>query len=342
MEKEILKDLIKFNTINDKENKNMVYYIADFLEKLGFRNHFIEKNGKFNLVSIIGDKVEFGFAGHTDTVGYSKNWSTEPFTLYEKNDFLYGLGVCDMKGSIAAILSVLTEIDLKKLKKGIGIYLTYDEEVGFSGINSLIQEWDIYPNLMIIGEPTNNEIITATKGCIEYEAKVYGKSAHSSMLENGDNAIIKMMDLIKELQNIEFNERNTLYEIPHTTMNIGKIIGGTAVNIVPDLCSLKFDFRTINIDEHYYIEKKLKEIEKSFNCKIEKQLEVYPLVNRNNLTFPSKAINFVTEAGFYPSSEKIILGVGPVNPHEDNEKVSVSSLTKCKEQYKDIIIKYCL
>ena len=171
---------------------------------------------------------------------------------------------------------------------------------------------------------------------IEY----YNVECH--LKKDANNAIIKMMDLIKELQNIEFNERNTLYEIPHTTMNIGKITGGTAVNIVPDLCSLKFDFRTINIDEHYYIEKKLKEIEKSFNCKIEKQLEVYPLVNRNNLTFPSKVINFVTEAGFYPSSEKIILGVGPVNPHEDNEKVSVSSLSKCKEQYKDIIIRYCL
>lgn len=342
MEKEILKDLIKFNTINDKENKNIIYYVANYLERLGFCNHLIEKDGKFNLVSIIGENVSVGFAGHTDTVNYSENWSTNPFVLYEKNEFLYGLGVCDMKGAIAAFLSALSELDLKKLKNGIGVYLTYDEEVGFSGIKNLLEKCDVYPSLMIIGEPTDNEIITATKGCVEYEAKVYGKSAHSSMLEKGDNAIIKMMDMIKELQNIKFVEKNNLYEIPHTTMNIGKINGGTAVNIVPDLCSLNFDFRTINIDEHYYIEKKLKEIEKNYNCKIEKQLEVYPLVNSNNLTFLPKAINFVTEAGFYPSSEKIILGVGPVNPHEDNEKISIDSLLRCKEQYKDIIIKYCL
>lgn len=341
MEKEILKDLIKFNTINDKENKNLIYYVANFLEKLGFHNYFLEKDGNFNLVSILGDKVEVGFAGHTDTVNYSKKWSTNPFTLCEKDGFLYGLGVCDMKGSIAAILAALTELDFKKLKKGIGIYLTYDEEVGFSGIKNLIENWDIYPELMIIGEPTNNEIITATKGCIEYETKIYGKSAHSSMLEKGDNAIIKMMSFINELRSIEFVERNNLYEIPYTTMNIGKISGGTAVNIVPDLCSINFDFRTINVCEHHYIEKKLKDMEKKYNCQIEKKIEVYPLVNNNNLEFPSKAINFVTEAGFYPSSEKIVLGVGPVNPHEDNEKINVDSLIRCKEQYKDIINKYC-
>ena len=124
-------------------------------------------------------------------------------------------------------------------------------------------------------------------------------------------------------------------------MNIGKISGGTAVNIVPDLCSINFDFRTINVCEHRYIEKKLKDMEKKYNCQIEKKIEVYPLVNNDNLEFPSKAINFVTEAGFYPSSEKIILGVGPVNPHEDNEKINVDSLIRCKEQYKDIINKYC-
>lgn len=342
MEREILKKLISFNTINDKDNKLIIEYIMKYLEKLGFSNMLIENNGKYNLISIFGEDIEIGFSGHTDTVSFSNDWDSNPFELIEKNGYLYGLGSSDMKGGIAAFLSAIGEIDLHKLKKGIGIYLTYDEEIGFTGINELIKNCNIYPNLMIIGEPTNNEIFTLSKGCIEYEAIVTGKSAHSSMLNNGENAIIKSMSLIKDLQNIEFINRNSLYEIPHTTMNIGKINGGTAVNVVPDLCTISFDFRTIELSEHEFINEKLKELEKKYQCKFEKKLEIFPLVNNDNIEFNKKAINFVTEAGFYPSDKKIILGVGPINPHEVNEKISIESLKKCKEQYKELIIKNCL
>ena len=342
MEKEILEKLVSFNTIEDKDNKLIMNYVSEYLEKLGFKNHFIENNGKYNLVSFFKDNIEVGFSGHTDTVGYSNNWTFNPFELNEKDGYLYGLGTCDMKGGIAAFLAALSEIDLNKLNKGIGIYLTYDEEIGFTGIKEIINNNNVYPNLMIVGEPTNNEIITATKGCIEYTATVYGKSAHSSMLNKGENAIIKAMDLINDLRNIKFTRENPLYDIPTTTMNIGTINGGKAINIVPDLCTIRFDFRTIDNNDHEFISEKLKEIEEKYRCKIEKTLEIYPLVNDSDLEFKAKAMNFVTESGFFPSKKKIILGVGPINPHETDENISIESLKKCKEQYKKIIEKYCL
>ena len=108
--KEILKKLISYNTIKDKENKDIINYIEQFLKELGFKTEY-----KSNcLVMSNSDDCNIGFLGHTDTVSYSDDWTFNPFELSELDGKLYGLGVCDMKGSIAAILSSVSKIDFSK------------------------------------------------------------------------------------------------------------------------------------------------------------------------------------------------------------------------------------
>lgn len=127
---ETLKKLVEYNTIRDKENIEIINYISNYLKDLGFK---IEKKKKYLIMSI-GNDYKLGFIGHSDTVDTTDGWLTNPFTLTQKDDLLYGLGACDMKGGIAAFLQALKEIDLYKLKKGIKIYITYDEEISFKGI----------------------------------------------------------------------------------------------------------------------------------------------------------------------------------------------------------------
>ena len=106
----ILKDLVKFNTIKDKENDKIINYIENILKSIGFNTDY---KGKYLIMSY-GKNPTFVFLGHTDTVEYIDGWSTDPFTLTEKGDNLYGLGICDMKSGIAARVDAIFRIDINK------------------------------------------------------------------------------------------------------------------------------------------------------------------------------------------------------------------------------------
>ena len=131
---DILNDLIKINTVNDLENSKIIDYLEDYLKKIGFKTEYKTKC----LVMSIGENPILSFIGHTDVVSVSKEWKYSPFELTKIEDKLIGRGVSDMKGGIAAFLYVLKQIDLKKIKRGIRVCFTYDEENGFKGIKELI------------------------------------------------------------------------------------------------------------------------------------------------------------------------------------------------------------
>lgn len=138
----ILNDLISFNTINDKENNKIINYIENYLKGLGFKTEYKTKV----LVMSIGNNPKLGFLGHTDTVEYISEFK-KPFELVQKDGYLYGLGVCDMKGGIAAMLEAVSKIDFSKLKYGLKLYFTYDEEISFSGVYELLNKKEVYPRL---------------------------------------------------------------------------------------------------------------------------------------------------------------------------------------------------
>ena len=176
MEKyQTLKDLVKFNTIKDKENTQIINYIEEKLKKLGFKT---EGKSKYLIMSI-GENAKLGFLGHTDTVEYIEEFKN-PFEIKFEGEYIYGLGVCDMKGGIAAMLDALENIDFKKLKTGMKLYFTYDEEIGFGGINEIVQNNEKFPEYMIFGEPTNNELLVGHKGLLEYKINFNGIKVHSS------------------------------------------------------------------------------------------------------------------------------------------------------------------
>ena len=139
---QVLRDLVSFNTISDKENKKIIDYLESYLTNLGFKTEYKTKD----LVMSIGQKPKLGFLGHTDTVEYIKDFHN-PFEVVAKEGYLYGLGVCDMKGGISAMLDALKQIDFHSLKHGLKLYFTYDEEKCFSGIYELLRKKEVFPRI---------------------------------------------------------------------------------------------------------------------------------------------------------------------------------------------------
>ena len=343
MEKEykILKDLIKFNTIKDKENVGIINYIEDYLIKLGFKTEY---KGKYLIMSI-GKEQKVGFLGHTDTVEYIEGWNTKPLELTKIGNKLYGLGTCDMKGGIAAILEAVSKIDFNKLKYGMKLYFTYDEEIGFGGIYDIVKTKEKFPEFMIFGEPTDNEVLVGSKGILEYNIEFIGKKAHSSNPEKGINANINAIKFLAELTEFYENEikpfEEEAYEIPYTTMNIGVIKGGTAKNSIPATCNVELDFRIANKSHIELINSKISELSQKFKCNVKIFESVNPFIDKTYIKEKQKTANFLTEASIAECKTRIILGPGPVTPHEVNEHITEESYEKLIEQYKAIIENEC-
>lgn len=329
--KEVLKKLIKYNTINDKENKNIINFIEQFLKEFGFKTEYKSKC----LIMSNSDDCNIGFLGHTDTVSYSEDWKFNPFELNELDGKLYGLGTSDMKGSIAAILSVVSKINFNK--KGIKLFFTYDEEIGFSGIKEIINKKIEFPKYMIIGEPTNNELINASKGLLEFNITFKGIAAHSSKPEEGVNAIENCVEFINKLKDYYSELKEESIDSKYATMNIGVINGGRSMNIVPDNCEIQIDFRTISKNQNKNIIKKINELTDN-NAICEVINNINPFSNKKEIINMS---DYITEASFIESENKYILGVGPINAHKKDEFITIESLNKLEEQYIEIIKEKC-
>lgn len=223
-------------------------------------------------------------------------------------------GVCDMKGGIASILNAISKIDLEKNK--LGIYLTYDEEIGFNGIKEIKNLIDA-PNI-IIGEPTNNILVYGSKGLLEYEILFFGKKVHSSIPEKGENAIYSCIEFISRLKSFYNTElikdKISEFDVPYTTMNIGIIKGGESINSVPETCSITVDFRISQKEHIPKIKNKIMELLKPFKSSYTIVNEIDVKLNYNDLSWlenisgKKQTMNGITEASFIKNNS-FILGV---------------------------------
>lgn len=162
--------------MNDLENSKIIDYLEVYLKKIGFKTEYKTRC----LVMSIGKKPILSFIGHTDVVSVSNDWKYPSFMLTKEGEKLIGRGVSDMKGGIAAFLYAVKQINLKKLKRGIRVCFTYDEENGFRGIKELITKKIDFCKYSIVGEPTDNYPCIGSKGLLEYELIFKGTAVHSS------------------------------------------------------------------------------------------------------------------------------------------------------------------
>lgn len=353
-EKDILKDLVAINTIADKNNQEIMNYIEAFLQKYDFRIEriFNAETEKEVLVAQYGKNPAIGFLGHTDTVDITDGWTTDPFTLTEKDGELYGLGACDMKGGIAAFLAAIAETDLKKLKKGVCVVCTYDEEIMFNGIKDLCAADFQFPPHMIIAEPTDEIPMIGSKGLLEYIFTFKGFTSHSSTPIDGKSSnknAVKFLNKMMELEDELRKNQTEFFQVPYPTMNIGIINGGTAINKVPDLTTIYLDFRICNSEEEYpKIRKFVDDAIREFDAEYEIINDIPSFCTQNDLVQvyeektgkKSEPFFGITEASFFKGN-RVIVGAGPMTAHEFNEHVNAESLQRTKNLYGEMIELLC-
>ncbi|NNM71781.1 acetylornithine deacetylase [Enterovirga aerilata] len=259
---DLLERLIAFPTVSRDPNRALIDFIRDFLAARGIASELFlaEDGGKANLFATIGpgDIPGVMLSGHTDVVPVDgQTWSSDPFRMTVSDGRAYGRGAADMKGFIACVLSLVDRLDGARLATPIHLAFSHDEEIGCVGVRSLVEALrtrSVKPRLAIVGEPTRMRIATGHKGKIAARATCCGVEGHSALAPKAMNAIHLACDFvgaIRRRQDAIAAEglRDEGYEVPYTTLHVGRIGGGTALNIVPNLCTVDFEIRNIAEDD---------------------------------------------------------------------------------------------
>ena len=370
---EILNKLISFDTVSVKSNLNLIDWVRDYLSGFGISSDLImdDTKNKANLSANIfhpgkkPDKPGIVFSGHTDVVPTEgQAWDSDPFALIEKDGLLFGRGTCDMKGFIAVALAKVPDIVQARLPYPVHLAFSYDEELGCLGAHDLaahIAAVPQRPGLCIVGEPTMMKPIIGHKGICDYDCHVHGKEAHSSLAPYAVNAVeyaAELVAFIKSLARRMANEGpfNKSFDPPFTTLHVGMMQGGTALNIVPNNCSFSFEIRNIpevnpddlleEIRKYAFttLEPRMKHIDAKtgFDIKTAARVPAFDIPAQDpavelvlSVTGANQAekVSFATEAGIFQQHKipTIVCGPGAIaQAHKPNEFVAIEQLQKCE------------
>jgi acetylornithine deacetylase len=260
--RDMITTLVGFDTVSSKSNLALIDFVRDYLDGYGIASRYTrsEDGTKANLWATIGPDEPGGIvlSGHTDVVPVAgQPWESDPFEVLEKDDRLYGRGTADMKSFIAIALSLVPEMLARPLTRPIHFALTHDEEVGCLGAPRLIK--DVLANLprpgaVIIGEPTQMRVVDAHKGITAFTTTVTGHEAHSSLTHRGVNAVMQAARLIAHLGDLAAQkaanpEPGSRFDPPYSTIHVGTVDGGTALNIVARNCVFKWEIRALPGDD---------------------------------------------------------------------------------------------
>ena len=248
--------LVGFDTVSAKSNLALIEEIADELDRQGIRPRlsYDDRRGKANLFATIGPEDRGGYvlSGHTDVVPVAgQDWSADPFTLVERADRLYGRGSADMKGFIACALALVPEFRASRLATPIHLAFSFDEEVGCLGVRRLLETIEgPMPLLAIVGEPTMMRVVNAHKGIHVHATTVTGRAGHSSRPQDGVNAVVFASEIVAFLDRLAGALAGAIgndarFDPPGTTLSVGTIAGGTAVNIIPSECRIVWEMRPV-------------------------------------------------------------------------------------------------
>ena len=255
---EMLEKLVAFPTVSSESNIPLIDFVADYLSGYGIESQRVTSpcGNKQNLYALIGPRVEGGvvLSGHTDVVPVTgQDWTTDPWVLTEKQDRLYGRGSCDMKGFLAIALAAVPKMQGAGLARPIQLAFSYDEEVGMDGAFRLVPEMAAKmppAPVVIVGEPSEMQVVTGHKGGLMLETHLRGFEVHSSILDTGVSAVMHAARLVTWLEDRMAENRAAAdpacsFVPPYTSLHVGRIQGGTATNITAKDCWFSIDIRPV-------------------------------------------------------------------------------------------------
>ncbi len=262
--RQLLDKLVSFPTVSHETNLPLIDWLEGYLTGQGItcHRHWHDDGTKAALFAHVGPMVEGGvvLSGHSDVVPIAgQAWSSDPWTVTERDGRLYGRGTCDMKGYVALAVWALVEGHHQGLTTPLQLALSYDEEIGCTGAPPMIAAMQQHlpkAAVALIGEPSGMQIINGHKGGTGFHVHVKGYEIHSSLLPYGVSAIMEGARLIGWV-----NDQNTAlqggtpsalaapFDPPFTTLHVGTIKGGTANNITAADCTFALEMRIVPGEE---------------------------------------------------------------------------------------------
>ncbi|MEC5322905.1 acetylornithine deacetylase [Aurantimonas sp. A3-2-R12] len=358
----ILEKLVSFPSVCGSSNRDIVDWIARYLESHAVTVAVLPgpEGDRANLFATLGppDGAGYLLSGHMDVVpAQEPEWESDPFRLRQEGRRLYGRGTTDMKGFLAAVLASVPVLQTVDLKRPVHLAFSYDEEAGCRGVPHLLSqlpELCAPPSGAIIGEPSGLQGVRAHKGKAAARVVVRGRAGHSSRPDQGANAIHVMAEVLS----CAVTAANAMgdgpfdpdFEPPCSSMQIGKVHGGQALNIIPDLCVAEIEARAIPGVPPTTLLEPLRAFARTLSADgIEVKWE--PLSTYPALSLPANAplaallekltgrpslaaVSFGTEAGLYQQAgiDSIICGPGDIGrAHKPNEFILIEELMACQQ-----------
>ena len=369
--RDLIDRLIGFDTTSAKSNMDLIDFAQDYLENLGARcRRTVNAEGtKANLFASLGPEAPGGvvLSGHSDVVPVEgQAWDSDPFTVVERDGKLYGRGTADMKSFLAVAMALVPEFQAQPLKHPLHIAMSYDEEVGCTGVGSMIDDITANvprPEMVIVGEPTDMKIINGHKGCYIFETRLKGQAAHSSQPHRGGNAIFAAGRLVAWLADLAAEKRaaapaDNPFDPPYTTFNLGLIEGGKALNIVAQDCRFGWEFRPIPSEDTEAIVRDfetyaqnevlpaLREFAPEASIETERMSTVLPLTpvaddaaealvrHLSGSNAASGVVSFGTEGGLFQAAglSAVVFGPGSIDQaHKPNEFITLEQVAACED-----------
>ncbi|MBB3996709.1 acetylornithine deacetylase [Aureimonas pseudogalii] len=354
---EILARLVGFPSVVGRANGEIVAFVRDVCEVAGASVAVLPgpEGDRANLFATIGPRDVPGvvLSGHMDVVPAGEpGWSSDPFTLRREGERLYGRGTSDMKGFLAAVLAALPRLAAVKLAKPIHLAFSYDEEAGCRGAPHLIAALPSLcatPEACIVGEPSGLRAIRAHKGKAAARIGIGGRSGHSSRPDLGLNAIHAMAEVLTAAQEqadlLSKGPFDPRFAPPYSSLQVGTLRGGQALNIIPDACTAEIEARAVaGVDPLGLLQPvraaAMALVERGFSVDWD-VLSHYPALSLDedaplarlleDLTgkVPLAAVSYGTEAGLYQAAgiASIICGPGDIaRAHKADEYIEAGEL----------------
>jgi acetylornithine deacetylase len=378
--REMLARLVAFPSVSTSSNLDIIGFCRDWLNSHGVESTLVmsPEGDKANLYASIGPQVEGGivFSGHTDVVPVEgQNWTTDPWTLTERNGRLHGRGATDMKGFDALVLALVPEIVKFPLKRPVHIALSYDEEIACRGAPSMVEAMARSiprPAAVIVGSPTGHAVVTGHKASVQLRTRVTGYAVHSSRIDQGVSAVMSAARLIAWHEDVmEENRRRAdpanPFEPPYTTLHCGMMAGGNAANVVSSSAWFFSDIRAIPTEsprdylERYQtyvrevVEPRMKAIAPETGVSVELIAEVpglrpeadgeaERLMRRITGDNGTHVVSYGTEAGIFQRVgwSTVVCGPGDIaQAHQPDEYIEVSELDAGERLLRRIIGELC-
>lgn len=294
-----LERLIAHPTVSAETNLPLISEIEAALLKAGaVCERFPDSTGKkSSLLARFGPDVSGGLmlSGHVDVVPVAgQDWTVPPFVMTRKDGRLYGRGSADMKGFVGSVMALAETLHSVRLTSPLWIAISYDEEIGCVGVRPMIEDIEargIRPDLIVVGEPTSMQLGLGHKGKMAFCVTATGVPRHSAEAPLALNALHLATDFVTGLRRLQDEietrgPREAGYSVPYATVHVGRLAGGTVVNLVPDKAELLMECRMMAADDPLALAERIRKIGEAV-------LEPY------RAHFPEAALD-VNDTGNYP------------------------------------------